>query len=269
MIQGFVGSFGSGKTLHLTKLGISLLKRGRTVVSNSPVKFTWRKHTFSTITVYDSQQFTRALVNGKHIDVLLDESGIFLPNNYWNKFPAEIGYKLSQVRHFDVNLFYTVQGFGHSVKRLRDLTNWVVVCQRRKFPIPLYRTITYKDWSEKLQKWQWLKKPNFQMPTYFHGTLFAPDFFKHNVLKQENIKKFIRKETNIYPSEARHLYKAYDSWQDVTTTAVGKINLEKQFNIEDFKKELSLKESVAEAFKNDATMPVEESSEEEMYDSSF
>ena len=269
MIQGYVGSVGSGKTLHLTKLGITLLKRGRTIVSNSPVKFTWKGHTFKSITVYDSKQFTRALVNGKHIDVLLDESGIFLPNNYWNKFPVEIAYKLSQTRHFDVNLYYTVQGFGHSVKRLRDLTNWVVVCQRKKFPVPLFTTKTYKEWQEKEQKWAWNKHLSVFLPVYFHATVFSPDFFKHNLLKQENIKKFIRKESNIYPSEAKQLYKAYDSWQDVQTTAVGELNIEKGFSVESFAKELTLTEEVQNAFKEDTTMPQEESFDQELYDSSL
>ena len=263
MIEGIVGEVGSGKTLHLSKLGIDLMKRGFTVVSNTPISFTWKKHKFTAIYISDSKQFMGALVNGKHIKILLDEAGNFLPANFWYKVPPELSYKLSQTRHFLVDLYYTVQNYSHSFKKLRDLTNWVMVCQRRKFFIPHVVTKSERVFDEKDSKFHLSKYHVLQRYVYFHATMFKPEFFKHNLLKDENIRKFIIRENNIYPSEARRLFKAYNSWQDTRTSGVGELKLDDNFQ------ELSLQNAVQLVNEDTPEAPKlaqDEFSEQETYD---
>jgi len=133
MIKGYTGMFGYGKTLWLVHDVMEEMKKGRRVISNTPIRFKYKKQEMQAQYVADRHEYMQYLITESNCIFVIDEAGIFLPNNYWEKMPFDLTAKLMQSRKYDTDFFYTVQRFGHTTIKLRDLTNVLVRCFRRKF----------------------------------------------------------------------------------------------------------------------------------------
>jgi hypothetical protein len=215
MIKLYVGNLGAGKTLHMVRDLMEQMKRGRKVISNTPIRFFHNKRLYQSITVSDSKEFLSAVINSWNATIAIDELAVFFPANFWNRISGELIYKFAQSRKMRVDFYGTTQGWGHTIKRIRDLTNLVVMCSRRRFFLPMPSFKRWKDKSGKLHK-----AFNLSRPYLFKGTTFWPEFFRHSILDYKK-RKFYTVDTDIiYPSEAKRVFQAYNTYFRVKGSAL-------------------------------------------------
>jgi hypothetical protein len=183
MIRAYVGLLGEGKTISMINDAIYHLERGRKIITN--VDFMWKKGgkvfrpDFRT-----ARDFERALFTEDNCIFLIDEASIFFPSYFWNKLSMDYIIKFAQARKYGLDIYYTSQGYNHTIKRLRDLTNVVVKCKRShigKFDL-------------------WIK-----------NTWYDPEFFDIKIFNDEIEKKYILYSRRILRGRLHKLFKSYDT----------------------------------------------------------
>jgi hypothetical protein len=130
MITAFVGLPGEGKTLSMVRMACKALKDNRNVVANFPVKDNLFGTGREALVLPD---IGSAIYQTENALICIDEASIVLPNHYWEKLPFDLLIRFAQVRKYGLDIMYTSQGYHHTVKRLRDLTNYVVRCTNHKW----------------------------------------------------------------------------------------------------------------------------------------
>lgn len=188
MIIGFIGLPGQGKTLGMVYSMCKALKNNRNVVSNVPVIDT----VFGTQrTATYRADIGNAVADSSNTVIGIDEASIVLPNYYWNKMSFDTLVKFAQVRKYGLDILYTSQGWNHTVKRLRDLTNYVVRCKNHGL--------------------------------YFSYTYFDPEFFLQKTPKHFE-KDYIIKTDIVWKWQFSKLFKAYNTLHIVQTSLLGDKN---------------------------------------------
>lgn len=132
MIEGFVGLIGAGKTmLAVRHAGELARRRGARLASNIKVEVPGVECIQLAVGEdgLDLAQL-RSLVNdregdGRGLVVLVDEVGIIMPARFWQSFPVDLMFMLSQSRKLGVDLIYTAQDIEQVDSFLRRLTQWV------------------------------------------------------------------------------------------------------------------------------------------------
>jgi hypothetical protein len=188
MIKAYVGLLGQGKTISMVNDAIPLLERGYNVVSN--VDFTWKVKgkTYKPDFIYNARDFKDRLFNAVNTVILVDEASIVWSSYDWEKMRTDLIMKFAQSRKYGLHFFYTSQGFGHTLKRLRDLTNIVVKCER-------VNVLGFK---------------------FIRNLVYNPEFFDFPIAPPlEMEKKFILRRKMLFPGRLRKLYKAYDTYARV------------------------------------------------------
>jgi len=186
MIIGYVGMFGYGKTLWMVHDTMKEMMKGRRVISNTPISFDSQGKHYEAEYIENRNQFMAKLISEEDCIFVIDEAGLFLPNNYWDKMPFELTAKLMQSRKYRCDFFYTVQRFGHATIKLRDLTNILVKCFKRRF-LGFFDILYYAvEFDPELAE---LKLP-FSSPL---------------------AKDYIISTKALYPSNYRRVYPAYDT----------------------------------------------------------
>lgn len=186
-IRGYVGEFGSGKTLSLVWDALNAMYWGHTVYSNFPIEadfsppFRKTKHLKSHF-IETGPELQEAIGTKDNCIFVVDETAIYLPTAYWNKMPPEIIVKFHQVRHYDAAIWYTVQEFNESVKALRILTQYVYECEQLN--LGLFRL--------------------------FHNRFFKRKYFE-GAQTEAKFEAYYRGERYIFPSEARRAMAAYQT----------------------------------------------------------
>jgi hypothetical protein len=199
MIRAYVGDFGSGKTLNMVWDLMQAMYKGRKVISNTPIKllfapFGKKPHKIEAEFVPKGDDFLKAIAYRENCIMAIDEAAVYLPNIYWSKLPPELIVKFAQNRKYRTDFWYTTQGFGMAVKRLRELTHRVNLCwQRRFFGIPI-----------------------------FVSKKFKPEFFKGEPTEKKYNRYYLGQRT-LYPSEYRRVFKAYDTNYVVDMSAMMKV----------------------------------------------
>ena len=136
MIRGYLGQFGSGKTLNMVWDLIQAMARGRKVISNTPIEllydpFLGKKRYLKAEFIAEGDRFQWALEHRENCILAIDEAAVYLPSTYWSKLPPALIVKFAQQRKYRTDFYYTSQVYGHAIKRLRDLTHVVYLCRRR------------------------------------------------------------------------------------------------------------------------------------------
>jgi len=199
MIRGYIGLLGMGKTISMVNDSIDALRKGQKVITNTP--FAWRferkfnkenpnykvlngKEYYVPTFIDNPTQFKKALFNETNCLICIDEASILLSSYDWQKMSLDFIMKFAQARKYGLDIFYTSQGFNHTVKRLRDLTNEVVACKK-------------------------------YMPFGFNfitNTTYDPDFFAQRVIANSTAEnKYVLKRKTIYSGRLKKLYSAYDT----------------------------------------------------------
>jgi hypothetical protein len=142
MIEGYVGLLGAGKTMLAVQHALGLAKR-RNAVLLSNIKVEGAGVEFHQLGVGEdgidleelrSWQARTREDGGRGLVLLIDEVGILMPARFWQSFPIDLIYTLSQSRKMRLDLVYTSQDIEMVDSMLRRLTQWVyrVKC----FPSP-------------------------------------------------------------------------------------------------------------------------------------
>lgn len=200
MIKGYVGQFGMGKTLNMVFDLMRLIKRGRRVVSNTPIRWTEGKRIYKCDFIDDADEFQQALIYERNCTYAIDEAAIYLPNNYWSKLPPEFIMKFAQTRKYNCDFYYTTQGYGHTIKRLRDLTHEVVKCWKQHF---LGLRI---------------------FPEVFVSLHYDPIFFGKSITSRDKALQYVWRKRILYPRDYRKVFAAYNTMFEVKTSAMMNIS---------------------------------------------
>lgn len=230
MIRGYLGEFGSGKTLNMVWDLIQAMYHGRHVISNTPIKILYdpilgKKRWLTAEFIPDGERFQWALEHRENCILAIDEAAVYLPSSYWNKMPAGLIVKFAQQRKYRTDFYYTSQVYGHSVKRLRDLTHVVYICRKKilfpSIPLPFFKTKKAPD-GHKYKKWSRIRALQLFIarkynPAYMHG---EQTYKKH--------QRFFYGARTLYPSQVKRVFRAYDTNYVVDMSAMMKVKDFKQ-----------------------------------------
>ena len=210
MIRGYVGQFGSGKTLNMIWDACRAMYKGRRVVSNTPIELLYdpvigKKKYLKAQFISDGDSYLEHLIYDSHCIFLVDEAAVYFPNQFWNKFPPELIVKFSQQRKFHTDFWYTVQRHGHTVKRMRDLAHEIIECHKRN-----------------ILPWVDFWKIHYHGLAFYQAKRFSPDYFDG----AQNAKKYercFRGSRYMWPSAVKRAYRAYNTEYLVDTSAMLKL----------------------------------------------
>lgn len=200
MIIAYVGDVGSGKTLNMVWDCMNAIYHGRHVITNTPIDgyldpLFKRKRRIRAEFISSGNGFLKALAYRENCIFALDEAAVYLPNYFWNKLPTELIVKFAQNRKYNTDIWYTSQGFGMAVSRLRELTQVIYKCRPTRVM---------------LQKCYLRERFN---PQYFKG--------EQTWKKRE---KYFRGSRILYPSQLKRIFKAYDTHFVVDASATMKVS---------------------------------------------
>lgn len=212
MIKAYVGLPGTGKTLNMVYDLMELIVKGRRVISNTPIQFVSKKVTYQAEYVGRDHEFQQAIFRERNCVLAIDEASIFFPSSFWNQLKGEYIMKFAQTRKYNMDIFYTSQGYNHTLKRLRDLTNTVNKCTRFRIPFT---------------------------QTYVFDTLeLDPEYFESKmILSDKMMEKFIISKRRLWPSQVRRVFKAYNTYHTIEDSLLTKINVREEKIIESEKNE--------------------------------
>jgi hypothetical protein len=196
MIRAYVGLMGEGKTLSMVNDALARLRAGQRVFSNVPfknIKTGWfdRNHKVQPIIV-GTKELEELIISQENALFCIDEANIVFPSYYWKKLSPEYLIKFCQTRKVKVDLFYTSQGFTHTVIRLRELTNEVVKCEHR-----------------------WFFGNQFFINTAYDPEKYDRDFTTE--FQETRAKIWSRR---IYWGRAKQLFKCFDTYHIIDTSTV-------------------------------------------------
>ena len=202
--RAYTGYFGSGKTLNACWDLITAMYKGRHVISNTPIEgyvklrpFGKLKHVKAEF-ISSGTEYQKALAYRENATFFTDEASVFFPSMFWSKLPSEIIVKFHQVRKYRCSFWYTTQVLNHTVKRLRDLTHVVYVCNS-------FRFMGIGQRCYRLRKFR---------PEFFYG---------QKELNDKNKRRYFLGSRTLYPSQQRKVFKAYDTEYVIDMSAMMKV----------------------------------------------
>ena len=175
MIVGYIGLPAQGKTLGMVYDACKALKDEKRVISNIPITDTIFGSKRQAEYVEDITESFRVTTNAL---ICVDEASIVLPNYFWKKMNPRMLIRFAQVRKYGLDISYTSQGWSHTVKRLRDLTSFVVNC------------VHHRMWFA----YEWLD------PEYYYRNV--PRIYK---------KDYLQKTAYIFPPKLKSAYIAFNT----------------------------------------------------------
>lgn len=192
MIKGYIGLLGEGKTLSMVFDAVEALKQGKRVISNTPIHSTIKGKELFAVCL-PQHGIEEALKTETNALFCIDEASIVFPSWFWAKLSGDFLIRFAQARKFGLDIFYTSQGYNHTIKRLRDLTNIVTKCS----------------------------KHTFFGQTFFRNLDYDPEYFAYKIINGTSMeKKFILRRRFIYPWQAKQIYKAFDTYALVQASAL-------------------------------------------------
>jgi len=199
MIRGYIGDVGSGKTANAVYDCMRAMYYGKRVISNTPIQGKFdppfkKMHYVKAQFIPNGRDFLYALAHQENCLFLVDEAAVYLPNFFWNKIPPELIVKFAQNRKYRTDFYYTSQGLGHTVKRLRDLTQQIVSCRANFFFM-----------------WRILQ-----------CRYFDPAFFTGQPTK-DKWQRYYRGGRTLWPSQLKRVFATYDTHYVVDSSAMMKV----------------------------------------------
>lgn len=180
MIYSFVGLPGTGKTISCVHFLKKRIRAGVRVFTNTPIKIRLSKYQPVYLT---NRDLLEALVYEKNSTFFIDEAQIVFDPYVWNRTNPFFLYKFSQGRKLSLDLFYTTQRFNHVLKRLRELTNYIIKCK----PV-LFGKLFNNTWYD----------PEIWDKQHLFGTPMEDQFVKdRNYIFPWDVKKLVQEyDTN-------------------------------------------------------------------------
>jgi len=209
MIFGYVGTFGSGKTLNAVfDLMRNMIYWKRHVFSNIPIEFTHEGKFYRADYIPDGKQFRNQIFKQRNTDIFVDEAGIYFPNFMWNKIPEQVLMQFHEQRKTGCNFYYTTQVNKHTVKRLRDLSFIISLCSAFRI-LPINFGFFFRG-----------KYVKIAAPKLFLCRRFFPAYFEGNMDSAKKYQKYYAGSRILYPSDAKRVFLAYKTNFIVDTSAM-------------------------------------------------
>lgn len=214
MIRAYVGLMGEGKTLSMVNDALTRLRAGQRVFTNVPFRnlksgFFDKNYKHQPI-ILNTEQLEDAIISQDNALFCIDEANIVFPSYYWKKLNPQYLLRFCQTRKVKVDLFYTSQGFTHTVARLRELTNEVVKCEHRA----LFGN------------------------QFFINTAFDPEKYDKAFTTEYQERRAMTWKKRIYWGRAKYLFACFDTYHIIDTSTVMGIKkgveIEKARQMEEF-----------------------------------
>lgn len=192
MILGFNGLPGQGKTLAMAYWACKALKEGRTVYSNTPIVDNYFKTGRRTIMIED---LILVLWKATNCVICIDETAIVLPAYKWKMIPDLLIEKFAQGRKLGRDIYYTSQSWGHTLVRLRDLTNWSILAENHRL--------------------------------FFRYKQYNPDVHEMTIPPKFKDQEFLASSKIFFPWNIKKLYGCYDTMYQVKGNILNKETLDR------------------------------------------
>lgn len=118
---GIFGLPGCGKTTLSTKIAYEHLKKGWIVYSDIRIPNTY---------YFDIEKWTGNYTPPEHSVLIIDEIGIYFNNRQFKEFSKSLVYWFKMHRHYKVKIIYNSQSYNDMDKKIRDLTDELMICKR-------------------------------------------------------------------------------------------------------------------------------------------
>jgi len=209
MIKSYIGLLGEGKTLSMIADAVEYLKQGKKVVTNTPFYYPTKgtkkdkenpnykvgqdgKSGFFPEFEPDGRKFMSLLFASSNCLFVVDEAAIVWSAYDWNKMGSQYIMKFAQARKYGLDIFFTTQGYSHVVRRVRDLTNFVVKC---------YKTEVFGQMT-------------------ISNIYYDPEFFAQRIISSPQVEaKYIKKRKILLPWDVKKVYTYYDTFYKVDFNA--------------------------------------------------
>lgn len=122
-VTGFVGLWGSGKTLSMVETACKLRSEGYRIASNFGMKGCQNVETLQEVF-----NLVSCSSPSEPTVLCLDEVGMLFPAREFSKFPAALNVLLQQGRKLGIDLLWTTQDAGFVDINLRRVTGSIVQC---------------------------------------------------------------------------------------------------------------------------------------------
>jgi hypothetical protein len=206
MIRAYVGLMGEGKTLSMVNDALARLRAGQKVFSNVPFRNMknglFDKNYKVQPTIVSTKELEELIISQDNALFCIDEANIVFPSYYWKKLSPEYLIRFCQTRKVKVDLFYTSQGFTHTVIRLRELTNEVVKCEHRYF---------FGN-------------------QFFINTGYDPEKFDRDFTTEFQEQRAMIWRKRIYWGRAKYLFRCFDTYHIIDTSTV--MGIEQGINVD-------------------------------------
>lgn len=123
MIYGLIGLPGSGKTLFLTVFGYIAYRKGYRIMSNYKLNFPHEPLSLEKLSKFDIQ---KAVLLWDEIHTSMDS------RRSMDLVNMALSYLVLQARKRELHIAYTTQILGMVDLRLRNITNYRVLCEKDK-----------------------------------------------------------------------------------------------------------------------------------------
>lgn len=192
MIKGYVGTYGSGKTLQMVKDAQWFFNQGYRVIANFPLWGYKKRGLFKKpkriqaeyLYSEDALDFLQNYKPGKNNTLLLiDEASNIFDSYKFKSIPTELFDILKQQRKIKLDLFYTSQRHTDIATRVRDNSEAIYICEK------------------------WFKNTPF---TLFSAMAVKPFYFNDNA-KSTEIKKYVIKRRVSFSRSLSKYFKFYNT----------------------------------------------------------
>lgn len=222
MIKGYVGTYGSGKTLQLVRDAQFYFKRDFRVISNVPL---WgfdskgKKKMADFLYTEEIQEFLSGkLFQEKPTLLVVDEASALFDSYKFKQIPDEIFDVLKQSRKLKLDIFYTSQRHKDIATRIRDNSEIIYICENhfRHTPFHVYSALGvqpfyFNDNAKSVELKQYILKRKidfgFNLSRYYK--FYSTDFIVTGINAYKKFSEYLGNPRLITPDDIITLAKSH------------------------------------------------------------
>lgn len=223
MIKGYIGTYGSGKTLQMVRDAQWFFNKGYRVISNFPLWGYKKKGLFKKPEVVQAEYlysedvltFLQEYTPGDRNTLLLvDEASNIFDSYKFKQIPTELFAILKQQRKIKLDLFYTSQRHTDIATRVRDNSEAIYICEKwfKNTFFTLFSAMAVKPFyfndnakSTDLKRYTIKRRINFAFTLKNFYKFYSTDFVVTSKLSFSKFASFLGDPENMKPSDIQQL----------------------------------------------------------------